>query len=162
VAKAILLAAASPYTVTASYGGDSNFAPVAESIPYTVSPAASRMTLSYKKPTSGSPTTIVAIVKSGPGSAAVTGSVTFAVAAAHNAQGVKPFCAGTNPKVTQNNTQPLVNGRAKCVLPAGWIVVPKATTADKHPRTGWMFSASYTGNTSFLPYAKVRFGNAIK
>ncbi len=160
VDKAILLAAASPYQVTATYNGDANFAPVTESISYTVDPATSSMTLKYAKPTSESATTIVATVKSGPGSAAVTGNVTFAVAAAYSAKGVKPYCAGTNPTPTANNTQPLVNGQATCVLPAGWLVVPTATTADKHPKTRWSFSASYGGNGSFLQVSTARVGFA--
>jgi hypothetical protein len=161
VDKAILLAAGSPYTVTAAYGGDANFAPVTQSIPYTVTVATTRMTIKYSpKPQSSVSTTIVATVKSGPGSAAVTGNVTFAVAASFAAKGVKPFCEGTNPVPSANNTQPLVNGKATCVLPAGWLAVQPSSSANKHPKTRWTISASYGGNTSFLPFAVSRIGIA--
>lgn len=160
VGTGVLVAAASPYTVTASYSGDANFAPVAESIPFTVTAATTRMTLKYGKPHDSTSTTIVATVSSGPGSAAVSGNVTFAVAASFSAKGVKPFCEGTNPSPSANNTQPLVNGKATCVLPAGWLAVQAPSTANKHPKTRWTISASYGGNTSFLPFATSRTGIA--
>ena len=100
----------------------------------------------------------MATVSSGPGSAAVTGNVTFAVAASFSAKGVKPFCEGTNPSPSANNTQPLVNGKATCVLPAGWFAVQPKSSTNTHPKSRWTISASYVGNASFLPFALSRTG----
>jgi hypothetical protein len=161
VGKALLLAAASPYDVTASYSGDANFAPVSNSLSYVVTPAVTHLRITYMgKPASGTSTTVVATINAGPGSTASTGDITFAIAASMSTKGVKPYCAGSNPVPSENNTQPLVNGVTTCVLPVGWIALPAPTTAVKHPKARWTFTASYPGDGSFTAVTATRMGIA--
>jgi hypothetical protein len=152
VGKAEMLAGSAPYTVSAAYSGDANFAAGSGSATETVVSANTRVRIIIAvKPTSGASTTIQAYVKGGPGTPALSGLVTFAVASGLSARGVKTYCEGSATPPTANNSQPIVGGFATCTLPAGWFVVPAASSAYKHPRTSWAVSASYNGNGSFLP-----------
>ncbi len=159
VGAANLLAAGSAYTVSASYSGDANFAPASSSIPYTVTQATTRLRYSIPdRPTSGASTSVVVSVIAGPGTPALTGDVTFAVASGMGTKGVKPYCAGPNPVPAANNSVPLVDGTATCVLPAGWMVVPPASTANKHPKTSWTISMSYGETVSFAGFTATKTG----
>ena len=161
VGKAVLMASASPYTVVASYSGDANFAPATNLIQYAVTSAVTRVKIVIAdKPTSGASTTVEAVVVGGPGTSTLTGQVTFAAASGLGTRGVKPYCAGSNPVATANNAQPLVDGTATCVLPAGWFVVPVASTANKHPKTSWSISVTYDGNASFYPITSNKMGTS--
>ena len=95
-----------------------------------------------------------------PGNTASTGDITLAIAASMSTKGVKPYCAGSNPVPSENNTQPLVNGVATCVLPVGWIALPAPTTAVKHPKARWTFTVSYPGDGSFTAVTATRMGIA--
>lgn len=160
VDPAQLLAAASPYTVTATYSGDANFASSTGSTTETVTPAVTRLKIVLSaNPTSGASTVIQAIVHGGPGSAALAGNVTFAAVASSATKGVKPFCSVVGkPPSPADNSQPLVDGIATCTLPAGWFMVPVASSSNKHPHSTWAIAATYDGNGSFDPVTNVKMG----
>jgi hypothetical protein len=149
------LAANSTYTVTATYSGDANFESSSGSAVETVTTATTTLRLNVPKPSSGSPTTITALVISGGGTSAITGSVTFSIVAGSSTKGVAALCAGPNPNARANNTVPLTGNSATCSLPAGWIVVPSPTNIDKRPATKWSVAAVYNGNASFFSVARV-------
>jgi hypothetical protein len=159
MAKATLLSGDSPYTVTAAYSGDTNFANSSNTITQSVSIANTRVRIVIaSRPTSGASTTVVATVKGGTGSSAISGSVTFAAAA--SPKGAAPYCEGSATPITENDTQPIVNGSATCTLPAGWFVVPAPSNANPHPKTTWSVSASYNGNGSFTSSTSNRKGRS--
>ena len=162
VGAAQLLGSGSPYAVTASYGGDANFSPSTERLSYVVDAAPAHLSYTIpERPTNGASTTIVVTVVGGPGTPALTGDVIFAAASGLSARGVKPFCAGTNPVPSANNSKPLVNGTATCVLPAGWMILPPAGTGMfKHPKTSWTISMTYGGTSSFISSSKSKFGHS--
>jgi large repetitive protein len=152
VASASLLASASPYTVTAAYGGDDNFASSTGTLTQTISAATSHLKLTYDaKPTSGSATTFTATVTGGNGSLP-TGSVQFAVSstpAPGNASLLK--CTGGNSEALSNNAATPPAMTATCALNAKWFKVPAATKSDTHPVATWTVTASYKGDANFGP-----------
>jgi hypothetical protein len=159
MAKATLLSADSPLTVTAAYSGDGTFANSSSTITQNVGTASTRVRIVIAvRPTSGASTTVLAYVKGGPGSSAISGNVTFAAAA--SPKGAAPYCEGTATPITANDTQPVINGFATCTLPAGWFVVPPPSNANPHPKTTWSVSASYDGNGSFLSSTNNRKGSS--
>lgn len=150
VAKAALLGAYSPFTITASYSGDSNYASNSGSLVEGVTPSRTHLKISLSAtPTNGGSTTVEALVTAGSATSAISGNVTFAVASSLSAKGVKAYCEGTLLPASANNSQPVVSGAATCTLPAGWFEVPPVTGADTHPRGRWVISAFYDGNGSF-------------
>ncbi len=137
-----LVATASPYTVTAAYSGDSNFGQNSGSVHETVTIAPARIRLRITHPSSGAPATVTATVISGTGTKAITGQVTFAVAAVPSKDA---YCSG----LKTSDSQPLVANVATCSLPAGWITVPTATTSDPHPKARWTVTASFDATANF-------------
>jgi Bacterial Ig-like domain (group 3) len=159
MAKATLLSGDSPYTVTAAYSGDTNFANSSNTITQNVSVGSTKVRIVIAvKPTSGASTTVMAYVKGGAGTSAISGSVTFAAAA--SPKGVAPYCEGSATPITANDTQPIINGFATCTLPAGWFVVPSPSNANPRPKTTWSVSASYSGNGSFTSSTSNRKGRS--
>ncbi len=159
IAKASLLAAGSPYTVSATYSGDSNYAGNTGSLVETVTPARTHLRFVFSGvPSPGAPMTIEAYVTAGSGTSAISGNVTFAVASGLSAKGVKSYCEGPLLPASANNAQPVVGGFATCTLPAGWFEVAPVTGSDAHPRTRWAISASYDGNGSFFSSSSTRSG----
>jgi hypothetical protein len=155
ISKAELLASVTPYSVVASYSGNSNFAASSSSpVSEKVEPAPTTTTLTYNaKPASGKKTKFTATISAGSGTRLLTGHVVFAISSTDhsNPHGPAPTCAGGNIKH-------LVAGVAKCKLHAGWFVVATPTSRDKHPTSSWSVEAVYEGNGNFLSSSKVRSG----
>jgi hypothetical protein len=155
VANGQFVSVASPYTVTATYSGDANFAGSAGSTTETVAVARTTIRIQVdSRPTSGSATTVTVTVSSGMGSPALTGDVTFAAFSSMSVKGVKANCTGPNTVPPGNQVQPLVGGQATCTIPAGWMVVASPTGGDKHPKTRWAIFASYGADGSFSQISK--------
>jgi hypothetical protein len=153
VAPGLLLANASPYTVTATYSGDDNFATATGSTSETVTSGVSRMKITLDaKPTSGNPSVVTVVVRSGVGSVALTGLVGYANNSTSST--TKAYCSG----IKSENFQHLVQNVATCDLPAGWIVVPAATPFDKRPRAQYFINVTYTGDGNFTPVFKTITG----
>jgi len=49
---------------------------------------------------------------------------------------------------------------ATCDLPAGWMIVPRATSVNPKPSDGWSVSAVYNGNSSFTTSFASKKGTA--
>jgi hypothetical protein len=128
-----LSAADGPYTVTATYRGDTSFDGSTGTVTQDVSRAASRTTIAVTSPAaSGRPGRITATVVGTPASAGTpTGSVTFSI---ESVSGTAIACSG-------GNTVSLGWGTATCQ-------VPTALVAAGSPYT---VSATYGGDGNFLP-----------
>jgi large repetitive protein len=150
VAAASLLASASPYTVTAAYGGDTNFGASTGTLTQTVSAATSHLKLTYDaKPTSGSATTFTATVTGGNGSLP-TGSVQFSVSSTPAPGNVGLLkCTGGNSQALSNDAATPPAMTATCALNAKWFKVPAATKSDTHPVATWTVTATYSGDSNF-------------
>jgi hypothetical protein len=148
-----LQAVDSPYTITATYSGDSNFTgSTAPPITVSVTKAHSHIRITDStKPTSGIPVTFNAIVTSGTAGSLLSGHVLFAVSDTPAQPKGKRTCAGGNlqPLAVTGNV-----GIATCVLQAGWFIVPKPTKASPHPKGAWNVTASYSGDDNFNPPAQ--------
>jgi hypothetical protein len=144
-----LQAAASPYSVTGAYSGDTNFATSSGSTSVVVGKAVTKTKLSVKpKVKNGSANTWTATIKAGPGSALLAGGqVTFAVADSPSTKGSLRKCAGGD---TQTVTVKKGVGTATCDLAAGWFAVPAKTKADPKPTASYNVSASLATNSNFV------------
>jgi hypothetical protein len=154
VAAEELQAVNSPYTITATYSGDSNFSG-SSSLPVTeiVTKAKSHIRLRHSvKPMSELAVTFNAYVSSGRvAGSLVSGTVLFAVSDTPATLKSKRTCLGgdVQPIVVSGNV-----GVASCVLEAGWFVVPSPTKAMPHPKGAWNVTASYSGDKNFNPPKK--------
>jgi hypothetical protein len=152
--KDILLAGSAPFTVTASYSGSTSgtFAPGTGSTTLAMNPATSHVKVSLDAtPAGNTATTATATVVGGPATSQLGGTVIFTVTSPFHANGVAVRCTGTASPATANNVKTLVDQTATCTLPAGWVVIPKPSTANKRPSDPWSISAVYNGNASFTP-----------
>ena len=142
--KAILLAAASPYTVTATYAGDANYSTSTSTFSETVNPATTHVKVYFSaRPSSGAATTVYARVSAGVGTKAITGgTVVFSISV--TGPGKNYVCGG----IKNNNSQAVVDNIATCTLPAGWIVVPTMSKNQPKPRAKWGVTAVYFSPTS--------------
>ena len=122
-----------PYTVTATYSGDTSFDGSTGTVTQDVSRAASRTTIAVTSPAaSGRPAWITATVVGTPASAGTpTGSVTFSIV---SASGTAIACSG-------GNTVSLRGGTATCQVPTALVVAGSPYTV----------SATYPGDANFLP-----------
>ena len=151
VNRAVLQAAASPYTVTASYSGDSNFAPIVGTLNQTVGAKQPGLLIRLPVgPSNGGPSTVTATVSAGVGTPLLTGNVIFSISsntstACTNGTPV-PHSSAMSVALGSDGSNPNV---ATCQLPAGWITVPTATPARRHPRTRWTITATFEGNGNF-------------
>jgi hypothetical protein len=157
IGAAHLLAADSPYGISASYSGDGNFAGSTGSASETVTPAKTHTKLKVSpKVSNHSANVFTATVKAGSASSLLSGDVRFGVSSSPGPTNKKKLiCAG-------GNLQPLaVSGNvatATCSLSAGWFVVPAPTKTEKHPTGGYGVTAVYVGNGSFLSSQKTKRG----
>jgi len=152
VNKAVFQAAASPYTVTASYSGDSNFASGVGTYSQTVAIKQPNMIIRLPVgPSNGGPSTVTATVSGGVGSPLLTGNVIFSissnVAAACTNGSAVPHSAAKSVALGSGGSNANV---ATCQLPAGWITVPASSPINKHPKTRWTITATFEGNGNFL------------
>jgi hypothetical protein len=160
IANGILLAKDAPFTVVASYSGDANFGPSTGSTQFTVTPAKTIIKVTLDAPPSGgSPTTATAVIKGGPATPLIDGTVVFTISSSRPG-GASPHCTGTAKPPLANNIQPVVAQTATCTIPAGWVTVANPTPTNKHPFTAWSVSAVYNGNDSFTPSFATRKGIA--
>jgi hypothetical protein len=149
IATEVLTHVGSPYTIKATYSGDTNFAGSVGTTSETVNKSKSNMKLRIdSKPMSGTPNEVTANVRAGPGGSLLTGKVLFAVAATPPTPRGKRICLGgdSQPLAVTGNV-----GTAVCILQSGWFIVPKPTRGTPHPKGAWQVSATYSGDGNFLP-----------
>jgi len=160
IAKSTLLAGDGPYTATAAYGGDANYTHSSGSLSLAVTPATTNVKLSISAPpTNGAATVVTATLVGGPATALLTGTVVFTVTSGLHSPGVVVGCTGPatgKNSVLANDSVTLAGQVAVCNLPAGWMILPKASTSNVHPSDTWSVSAIYVGNASFT------FGRGVK
>jgi hypothetical protein len=150
----MLLAADSPYSVTAAYSGDTTFGLSSDTISQTVTAATTHITLSFDpKPTAGEASVVTATLSGGSGSLP-TGDVTFVIASSDPTKPVMLLCGGVkspgaNFAALSSNGATKPEAVATCDLVAGWFNVPAATTGDPHPSATWEVSASYDGDNNY-------------
>lgn len=108
----------SPYSVSASYSGDTNFRPSTGTLSQTVSKAAVTLTLtsSVAQPDTGQPISFTATVTGGTPS----GDIVFSVMG----NNVLPGQPGYTETCAGGDTQPLSGGSATCNFPTGLISNP--------------------------------------
>jgi hypothetical protein len=148
-----LLASASPYSVTAAYSGDSNFAASNDTISQAVSSATTHITLAFTpKPTSGQASVVTATLSGGSG-ALPGGDVSFTV---YSENPTKPALINCGGGKASGNFQALSsNGATKpqavatCNLSAGWFNVPAPSNKVPHPSSTWKVTASYDGDGNY-------------
>jgi len=158
VAAEQLLAADSPYSITATYSGDDNFAGSVGTTSEVVSKARTRVVIKKdSKPVSGSANTFTAVIKGGPGGSDLGGTVVFSVSDTPSQNKSLRTCAGgdTQPVAVTGNV-----GTATCVLQAGWFIVPNATHTTPHPHGAWNVTASYSGDGNFIQATGTKSGHS--
>ena len=161
IAKGILLAGSAPFTVTADYSGDANFAPISGSTSLAATVGMTRVVLALSAvPTGGAATTVTATVTDGPATALISGNVVFTISSQFHTAGVAVRCSGSQTPVSLNNVQPVVGGIATCNLPAGWMTLPKVSKSTPKPSDAWSVTAVYNGNSSFATSFKLKKGTA--
>lgn len=156
IAAAQLVGHLSPYTVTASYSGDANFAPSSGTLSQPVTTANAHVKITLDAPvTSGSATTVNVVVSGGAAAQVlVSGDASFVVDGFSNPNGTPPTATCTGGKFAW--IQPLVSAMASCNLPAGWIIVPAPTKSAPKPK------AVYHITVQFVPSYLQDFNPAIK
>jgi hypothetical protein len=153
-----LLHVASPYSISAAYSGDVNFAPSTGTASETVNVGGTHTKLKVdSKPSSGNGNTFTAIVKAGPGGSDLSGHVLFSVSDTPSQSKSLRTCAGGDlqPISVTGNV-----GTATCVLAPGWFIVPSATHMTPHPHGAWNVSASYGGDNNFLTSVGSKSGHS--
>jgi len=154
----MLLAVASPYSITATYSGDTNFAGSVGTATETVAKANTHVTIKKDaKPTSGTANTFTAIVRAGPGGSDLGGVVVFSVSDTPSTNKALRECAGgdTQPIAVTGNI-----GTATCVLTAGWFIVPLPTHKTPHPHGAWNVTAHYSGDGNFIQATGTKSGHS--
>jgi hypothetical protein len=145
-----VLAAQSPYTVTATYTGATGFAGSQGVLSQAIGKARTGVKITYDaKPTGGSATTFTATVTNGSGPLP-TGTVLFAVSSSPGANHKALKCAGgNNQPVSANGATPPILAVATCSLSSGWFKVASASKANPHPSSSWNVTAVYSGDGSY-------------
>jgi len=137
-----LSASSSPYSVGATYSGDSTYAgSTATPVSVSVTPAKSKAHLKVDtKPASGTANTFTLTIAAGRASAQIQGSVVFAVSDTPSTSKAKRQCSGGN-----NQTVVVTAGvaTATCSLSAGWFEVPAPSKKTPQPSASWNVSASF-------------------
>ena len=159
--KGILLAGNSPYVASAVYSGDATFDSSTGSFSEPVTPTTTRVKIALSAtPTSGAATVVTVTVVDGPATDLISGNVVFTIGSQYHQSGVAARCTGTLTPVANNNVKVVSAQTAVCTLPAGWMIVPRATTSNPKPANGWSISAVYTGNASFVTSYATKLGTA--
>jgi hypothetical protein len=118
----------SPYAVSASYSGDTNYKPSAGNVTQTVSKAAVTLglTSSVALPVTGQPISFTASITSvtPPGSGTPSGNVVFTVMG----NNVLPGQPGFSETCDGGDTQPLSGGSATCNFAGGLVANPISYT----------------------------------
>lgn len=147
VAQGVLDYSATPYSVTATYSGDTNFPGSSGTTSLTVTQITTALALKASpKPTSGAATTFTATLSGAKGISKATGFVTFVLAPTSGTKGLNK-CGRTG------KPEALVADVATCNAKAGWFTVPAATKTNPHPVASWTVVADYSGGTdsNFAP-----------
>jgi Tfp pilus assembly protein PilV len=153
-----LQAIASPYSISATYSGDSNFAGNTGTDSLTVNKATTHTRLRFDtRPSSDSANTFTAHIKAGKGGSLLTGYVLFSVSDTPAQPKSLRTCAGGDkqPIAVTGNV-----GTATCVLQAGWFIVPSPSHRTPHPHGAWNVSATYSGDGNFNVSVGTRSGHA--
>jgi len=150
-----LQAAASPYAISATYSGDTNYGGSTGSTSETVTPAKTKSHMKVSpKVRSGTANVFTLTVKAKPKKAGslLAGDVRFTVSGTNTRKSV---CAGGDlqPLAVSGNV-----GTAKCSLPSGWFRVPAPTKTEKHPSARYGVGGVYLGNGNFLSSQRVKRG----
>jgi hypothetical protein len=161
-----LQAVSSPYTVLATYSGDTIFAGSVGGTSVNVTKANTHTSLKMGpgRPHSGTPDAVTATVRTGHGGNLLSGTVTFSVSSVPVTG--KTICTNDNGSGKKGtfDTQPLsVSGNvgtAVCDLQPGWFVISKVGPGNKHPHGAWNARASYAGNGNFLPSTGMKGGHS--
>jgi hypothetical protein len=149
IAPEALRAAASPYSITAVYSGDENFAGSTGNGTEDVAKGKTHTKVKVdSRPSDDSSNTFTAHIEAGPGTSLVGGTVNFSVAATPLTPKSLRTCAGgdVQPVAVTGNV-----ATATCSLGSGWYVVHGPTKKQPHPHGSWNVSASYSGDANFLP-----------
>jgi hypothetical protein len=154
IAPGQLLAGASEYTATASYTGDTNFAPSSGFVTQAVNPKATSLLIRWESaPTSGAGGTVSATLRGGRATGLITGAIVFVVTGTDS----RPTTCLNGSPVPHNPVAWSValgsggspSNVAVCTVPAGWLVLPSAAPGLKHPKAFWTVTATYVGNDNF-------------
>jgi hypothetical protein len=141
VPEGVLMAGSGPYTVTATYSGDLNFATSFGTTTLAPTVATTHVHLKLKpraKP--GVAAVATATVVAGKGTKGLSGSVTFQITSTDS----KVALRCTNSTVKGGENVPLTGNKARCDLASGWLELGSA----KDAKTVWGVTASFSGNTS--------------
>lgn len=163
-----LLASDSPYTVSAAYSGDANFAPVTGSITQTVAPKPSKLSIRFSSPPASDAATAVTVtVKGGTATDLVAGTVYFSVTGTGSTSLVS--CSNGTPVPHAGTTRSFVLGsdggagnQATCTLPAGWLVLQGTAPGRHHPKAFWSVTVSYLNSTNFTQVIQRQFRGSIR
>jgi hypothetical protein len=154
-----LLAHDSPYAVTATYSGDSNFAASTGNTSVTVAKARTKTHLKLdSKPVNGSPNSVTATVTTKHGGSLMSGVVVFSVSASPATAKSKRTCTNggdVQPLAITGNV-----GTASCELQAGWFIISKVSPGNKHPHGSWNVTANYSGDDNFLTSVGTKSGHS--
>jgi hypothetical protein len=154
ISTGTLKASASPYSVTAVYSGDSNFAGSTGNLSQTVTAATTHIALTFSpKVTTGLATLVTATLSGGSGTLP-SGVVSFAVTSPYASKPATLYCGGVkgpraNIQALSSNGATKPQSVATCNLVAGWFNVPASSTQDPHPSSIWKVTASYTGDGNY-------------
>jgi large repetitive protein len=163
-----LLASASPYTVTATYSGDANFATSTTSFSQPVVPKTSTLRIHFSSPpASDTATSVTVAVKGGTATSLLGGTVYFSVTGTGSTSIVSctngttvPHSGATKSFVLGSNGDP--SNEATCTLPAGWLILQGVAPGRHHPKAFWSVTVSYLGNTNFTQVIQRQFRGSIR
>jgi hypothetical protein len=163
-----LLASDSPYTATAAYSGDANFAPITGSFSQPVMPKTSSLRIHWSSPpASDTATSVTVAVKGGTATSLLGGTVYFSVTGTGSTMLVS--CTNGTPVPHSGATRSFVLGsngdaanEATCMLPAGWLVLKGTAPGRHHPKAFWSVTVSYLGNSNFTQVIQRQFRGSIR
>jgi hypothetical protein len=161
VAPGVLKASASPYTVTASYAGNANFASSTGTMSESIGLATPTVKVTVDQtPATHQASTFTATV-SGSTAGAPTGTVTFIVTAQKPSHAKTLVCQGGKVQaLSATGTPPQMT--ATCLLPATWLKLKKANKGDPNPSNTWTVVANYNGDKSYQAEDGIKSGTATQ
>jgi hypothetical protein len=163
-----LLASASPYTATAAYSGDANFAPISGSFSQPVVAKTTSLRIHWgMPPTSDAPGSVTVAVTGGTATKLLGGTVYFSVTGTGSTSLVS--CSNGTPVPHAGATRSFVLGsngdasnQATCTLPAGWLVLQGTAPGRHHPKAFWTVTVTYLGNPNFSQVIQRQFRGSIR